>query len=295
MSYKKSYRPYKYKRYKSGSRLNHWAVAGGIVLGVTAFALYKGKSEKFMNSLDDGLRSMRSAFSNRRYDDSRNFEETPRVSGIPREEAYKPRITTNYDSLIDKIRDDASNIEPPNYKNYLESSLEKILDQWYGTRWSMDGASKQPRKGSVGCNYLVIRALEGLGYNFDLDDLGYGTITRRKTEWLSAERIVKASSTQIKELWNTSYKNLKRYINTQGDGIYVVGTDTHVGFLQKKGNDYYFMHSSQRPHGKVVKEKADKVSTLRDSNVYVVGKLFTPDTYDSFFQDKYKPIPVSGQ
>jgi hypothetical protein len=299
MTKKYHYRPHKYKQYKMGKNqgINPWAVAGGIVLGVTAFAIYKGNDERFMNSLKHGLRETSKLISpshgrERHLDEiCQELQPQPTPSFVQAEPSFK----TNYDSLVERIRNDAGSIEPPDYKNYLESSLEKVLDQWYGTRWSMNGATRQPRKGSVGCDYLVIRALEGLGYNFDLDKLGFDTITDRQTTWLASENIVKASSTQVKELWNTSYKNLKRYINTQGDGIYVIGTDTHVGFLQKKGDELYFMHSSQRPHGKVVKEKAEKVSTLRDSNVYVIGKLFTPDTYDSFFQKKYKPIPVSGQ
>ena len=219
----------------------------------------------------------------------------PQNPARPTIKSYFNPATSDYKSLVDMLSENSKNIQPQNYKQYLESSLERILEHWYGTRWSMNGAATQPRKGSVGCDYLVIRALEGLGYNFDKYELGWETITQNPTSWLASENIVKASSSQTREFWGMSYKNLKRYINTQGDGIYVVGTDTHVGFLQKKGNNYYFMHSSQRPHGKVVKENADKVSTLRDSNVYVIGKLFTPDSYGDFFQEKHKPIPVSGQ
>jgi hypothetical protein len=285
------YRIQKYKRYKTEEekRKKSFAIAGGIVLGVAAFAIYKGNDSRFINNLEERLRDVRSTF---RCD---NHESRKELLSNPAYLQSEPQSITNYNSLVERIRGDAGSIDPPNYKDYLESSLEKVLDQWYGTRWSMNGATRQPRKGSVGCDYLVIRALEGLGYNFDLDKLGFDTIADRQTTWLASKNIVKASSTQVKELWNTSYKNLKRYINTQGDGIYVVGTDTHVGFLRKKGDELKFMHSSQRPHGKVVKENADKVSTLRDSNVYVIGKLFTPDTYDSFFQKKYKPIPISGQ
>ncbi len=232
------------------------------------------------------------------------FKNTPSITRPVQTQASKPvqpiitqynkPSTTDYNTLVEKIREDASNIQPANYKNYLESSLERVLEQWYGTKWSMNGASQQPRKGSVGCDYLVIRALEALGYNFDKHELGWETITQNPTNWLASENIVKAASSQVREFWGMSYKNLKRYLNIQGNGIYALGTDTHVGFLQKKGNDLYFYHSSQRPHGKVVKEKADNVSTLKHSNVYVIGKLFTPDMYDRYFQKEPKPVSASG-
>lgn len=235
------------------------------------------------------------------YMQAKNTAETTKPAPEKSQKPNNPTIrqyfnpaASDYNTLVDTLSENSKNIQPQNYKQYLESSLERILEHWYGTRWSMNGAATQPRKGSIGCDYLVIRALEGLGYNFDKYELGWETITQNPTSWLASENIVKASTSQNREFWGMSYKNLKRYLDIQGDGIYTLGTDTHVGFLQKKGKELYFYHSSQRPHGKVVKEKADDVSTIKHSKVYVIGKLFTPDMYDRYFQREPKPVSASG-
>jgi hypothetical protein len=57
-----------------------------------------------------------------------------------------------------------------------------------------------------------------------------------------------------------------------GEGIYLVGLDSHVGFLYIREGSYKFVHS----HGClfVISEFPSLSSTLRMSRYRVVGKLF---------------------
>ena len=285
-------RRYDYRRYnkntyeKKGLTIGH-IVASGLA-GTTLFAF----AMRGCNSLNSNT--------------ANQLKNTPGIESKVQSMAQKPVQpsiapynepgTTDYDSLVERIRDNANKIQPANYKNYIESSLERVLEQWYGTKWDMNGATMRPgAKKQVGCDYLVIRALEALGYNFDLDKLGWDSIADKPTSWLASEKIVKASSSNAQEFWGMSYKKFKKYLEKQEDGFYVVGLDKHVGFLHKKKSELYFIHSSENPYGKVVKQKADDVSSLRHSNVYVIGKLFTDDKLGDFFQRQYKPINISGQ
>jgi hypothetical protein len=214
---------------------------------------------------------------------------TQKISSKPADTQPHLQSTVEYDSLISNIQENAQNIEPSNMTGYLNQSLEQILKQWEGTRWGMYGDALKPKSGRIACGYLGIRAMEGLGYKYNPDDLGWQTVAQESTAWLTASNIIKASCSQVDEFrGRKAFNKVKKYLETQQDGFYMVGLDTHFGFLQKNKNELYFIHSSEKPHGKVVKEKSDEVWSLKYSNNYVIGKLFTEDTLQQYFQKEKK-------
>jgi len=72
-----------------------------------------------------------------------------------------------------------------------------------------------------------------------------------------------------------SMEQILVYLKGAGDGVYVVGLDTHVGFVTVKGGDVRFVHSSYyRGVMSVVAERAVGRNPLSDSNYRVFGKLF---------------------
>ncbi|MCL2715252.1 MAG: hypothetical protein FWD68_11865 [Alphaproteobacteria bacterium] len=64
------------------------------------------------------------------------------------------------------------------------------------------------------------------------------------------------------------------YLSIQGDGLYIVGLDNHVGFISKSGGRYRFVHSSYyHPETGVMTEPLAGRNPLHDSMYLVVGRI----------------------
>ncbi len=75
-----------------------------------------------------------------------------------------------------------------------------------------------------------------------------------------------------------SMKAVREYLRKEGDGIYIVGLDSHVGFISVSGEDMAFIHSSYyEPESFVKSEKIDSKSPLSDSQYRVFGKILSDE------------------
>ena len=73
-------------------------------------------------------------------------------------------------------------------------------------------------------------------------------------------------------------KVVRDYLESQGDGIFIVGLDSHVGFISVKGDDMAFIHSSYYRPGAMVKcEKIDSKNPLSESKYRVFGKILSDE------------------
>lgn len=169
---------------------------------------------------------------------------------------YKIASTKEKKKLITQVR------------TKLEKTLtENIFPAWYGTPWDFNGTSNRPGEGKIACGYFVSTTLKHIGFN----------INRFKLAQQPSQRIISTfvnkDSMDISS--RRSLAHVKRKLITSGDGIYIVGLDTHVGYLVVKDTRITFIHSSYyRPHRKVVAEPYDTKNPLSDSKYRVVGKLF---------------------
>ena len=59
----------------------------------------------------------------------------------------------------------------------------------------------------------------------------------------------------------------------KGKGLYLVGLDTHAGFLLHDGKKMFFIHATGRKAKCVVREPAAKSKSLIKSKYRVIGKL----------------------
>jgi hypothetical protein len=62
-------------------------------------------------------------------------------------------------------------------------------------------------------------------------------------------------------------------MSSMGDGLYVVGLDYHVGFIQVKEKEVYFLHSTYVDQSCVMKENATESIVLESTRYRIVGKL----------------------
>ena len=148
----------------------------------------------------------------------------------------------------------------------LEAFDDALFPAWRGTPWDYNGTSTVPGTGTIACGYFVTTLLSHAGFR----------VERAKLAQQASERIVKALSgpASIWRFRKGDESGVVDAIQKEGNGLYVVGLDNHVGFL-RVGANQRFWHSSYLEPAVVTGEDPKKAAAF-ESNYHVVGKLFTP-------------------
>jgi hypothetical protein len=136
---------------------------------------------------------------------------------------------------------------------------------WYGTRYSFYGQTHTPGEGKIACGYFVTTVLEDLGMEID----------RNRLAQVASEEMIK-ELVSIKSIKRYSAYEFEDFIESVGqidDGLYVVGLDTHTGFLLKTQQNLRFIHASGRFPFAVINENAHTSVTLQKSKYRILGRL----------------------
>ena len=146
----------------------------------------------------------------------------------------------------------------------LNSILNTILPQWMGTPWSFEGHSEQPNTGSIACGYFVSTTLNQCGFNINRYKLAQKNPKN--------EALIIQLDNSIEHFENKSVSEFKSYfLKNKKDGIYFIGLDFHVGYLQKEGEHLYFIHSNYINSEGVVKEEISSSKAFKSSHYYVAN------------------------
>lgn len=140
----------------------------------------------------------------------------------------------------------------------------EILPAWYGTAWDFNGTTRIPGKGTIACGYFVNTVLQDAGFR----------LPRIKWSQMAAEPITLKLSHSIKRFRDRPVDEVITYIQGQGDGLYQVGLDNHVGFIVSRNGVVRFVHSNyyQRDIG-VMSEPIDGNNPLAHSRYRIIGSL----------------------
>lgn len=147
----------------------------------------------------------------------------------------------------------------------FESSFEEVCKYWYGTKWSYSGTTQIPGKGKIACGYFVTTILRDLGYPID----------RIKMAQAASETLIRTTVDKkfIKVRVKKDFGDFMEEIEEMGDGIYILGLDTHIGFLFIEGSSTHFIHSSNGILKGVRNQMAFSSTTIRRSKYRVAGKI----------------------
>lgn len=155
---------------------------------------------------------------------------------------------------------------------YLNEILaNKVFPAWYGTPWSFNGNAEYPLQGTIACGSFVENALKHAGFVID---------SRMSSQ--PSEYIIKniCDDCKIERFSDVSIASFNDGVKIMGEGIYIVGLDSHVGFLSILNGRYRFVHS----HGYlcVLSEIPSLSPVLRMSKYRVVGKLFNDEMIEKW-------------
>jgi hypothetical protein len=156
-------------------------------------------------------------------------------------------------------------------QQYLHRMLiDGIFPAWYGTAWDYNGTTTRPGVGKIACGYFVTTTLQHLGFD----------LPRVKWAQMPSETMIRK---MIEAKYINRYRNkeigfIKTQIEESGTGVYVVGMDSHVGFIVNIDGNPKFVHSDYfSPTQGVVSEKLDSDNPLAYSEYRVIGKILTKE------------------
>jgi hypothetical protein len=157
-------------------------------------------------------------------------------------------------------------------RKHLETKLlQDIFPAWYGTDWAFHGTSTKPGEGAIACGYFVSTCLLHAGFK----------VERVKLAQQASQKIIETLMAKTERdifAGGKPMEKVREYLKKEGDGIYIVGLDSHVGFISVSGEDMVFIHSSYyEPDSFVKSEKIDSKNPLSDSQYRVFGKMFSDE------------------
>ena len=148
----------------------------------------------------------------------------------------------------------------------LKTLVEDVFPAWYGTPWDFNGISQTPGEGQIACGYFVTTTLRDAGFDLPRVKLAQQASQTIITSLTGRESISISAGKPIKEI--------EAQVRESGAGLYIVGLDSHVGFIVNDGRSLAFVHSSYySPPRAVVAETTDSNNPLAQSNYRVVGKV----------------------
>lgn len=149
-------------------------------------------------------------------------------------------------------------------KRYVERTLgDSIFYYWYGTAYDFNGITQQPKQGKIACGYFVTTTLQQMGFS----------IPRVALAQQAASVILNSLCTPESIKIYQSLTALKKHMDAQPQGLYLIGLDTHVGYLWKTERELYMVHSSQSGNNQVSRERWDQSTVLSRSKAFYVGDL----------------------
>lgn len=153
---------------------------------------------------------------------------------------------------------------------HLYSALTaRLFPFWYGTPWDFNGTTATPQKGKIACGYFVTTLLRDAGFELE----------RVKLAQQSSEKIIRTlvSDEYVVRLNKLTMEDFVNAMRRMGNGLYLIGLDTHIGFLLVNGSNLQFIHSSYSYWGGVKSEPVWQCRVLVKSRFRVVGKLLSDE------------------
>jgi len=160
---------------------------------------------------------------------------------------------------------------------FTENLLNGIIPYWYGTKYDFDGHTAIPGQGEIACGYFVSTTLRDMGLNLDRYKLAQqNPVNEAKTLSLN-DSVIALSGDFANEVIAIVKKQFE-------NGIYFIGLDSgHVGFLLKRKEEVFFIHSNYLSPQEVVIERAIDSEVL----LYYTGFHFAEITANDDLMRKW--------
>lgn len=142
---------------------------------------------------------------------------------------------------------------------------------WYGTEWDFNGTTTTPRTGEIACGYFVTTLIRDAGFDIQRVELA------QCASQSMINTLCPAADTKI--ITGGKVDKVKEHLLSKDDGIFIIGLDTHTGFVVKKGNDLRVVHSNYTmAEDGVMSESFDGATVINYNNYFVIGDFMNSDS-----------------
>ena len=147
----------------------------------------------------------------------------------------------------------------------LELVMPEMMRCWLGTGYDFNGTAEKPGEGKVACGYFVSTVIRDAGFRVD----------RYKLAQQPSENILRTFLPEEACLLRVGedFESYADRMQGMRPGIYIIGLDTHVGFIVNEGDNTTFYHSSGAGKRGVVEENRKSAWAIRKSNWRMIGGL----------------------
>jgi hypothetical protein len=163
-------------------------------------------------------------------------------------------------------------------RELLAALTGKLIPAWFGTRWAFYGTSETPGEGTIACGYFVTTVLRDAGLRIERVKLAQQASERIVQTLVPKQRIVRFSNLRPAEV-------VAALRAREGEGLYVVGLDYHVGFLHLGPDEARFCHSAFLEPVAVLCEPAAESAGLV-SGYTVAGKLLSESMLEAWLDGR---------
>lgn len=147
----------------------------------------------------------------------------------------------------------------------LELMLPEMMRCWLGTPYDFNGTAEKPGEGGLACGYFVSTVLRDAGFR----------VNRYRLAQQPSENIIRtflpADSCELRV--GKNYGAYADWVEKKEPGVYLVGLDTHVGFIVNRVDGMRFVHSSGVEKVGVVNESRGQAGALQKSKWRLLGGL----------------------
>lgn len=153
--------------------------------------------------------------------------------------------------------------------------IEDVFPAWLGMPWAMSKNSTATRPHepgmSVGCSYFVTSVLQSAGVKLD------NRYTFAQAPALHIQRSLAPDREDLHTYFSIPAASLRKQIKALGEGLYIIGLDTHVGFVVVRGDEVRLVHASYTGDRVVTDEPLEGARAIENSRPkgYFVTPLFT--------------------
>jgi len=150
-------------------------------------------------------------------------------------------LQTRRNSWLLSYRSSTSNLAKDSILIMAGLDLENTLVQslfpfWYGTAWDFNGISNVPGEGQIACGYFVSTTLKHSGCNLNRYKVAQQSSKKACEIFALGDSVRRYAPADIED-----FKSKNAHLE---DGLYCIGLDYHVGYLLKRDDHYFFIHSS---------------------------------------------------
>lgn len=147
----------------------------------------------------------------------------------------------------------------------LELIMPEMMRCWLGTMYDFNGTAEKPGEGKIACGYFVSTVIRDAGFK----------VNRYKLAQQPSANILRTFIPRENCLLEVGadYHSYVDRLEKMEEGIYIIGLDTHVGFIVNRSDGMRFLHASAWRPSTVVEEERRNAGALQRSNWRMIGSF----------------------